>query len=124
MPGSQIIGIVTFARVASNRAKVVVVAGGVGGMVVVVARRGTRAILVASPGGTIAIGKLGRSTIRVDVVSQGENRAGNIIQKLCSCLIIVTTATGDITCAHENRVRRLSQSGLRGRVRTSHHQTT
>src|SRR4026207_860721 len=116
MPGSQIIGIVTLARVASDCAKVVVVAGGVGSMVVVVARRGTRAILVASPGGTITIGELGRRTIRVDVVSQGENRAGNIIQKLCSCLIIVTPATSDITWPHENRVRRLSQSGLRGRV--------
>src|SRR5688500_11340671 len=122
MPGSQIVGIVAFTRVTSRRAKVVVIAGGVGGMIVMVTGRRTCAVLVASPAGTIAIGKFRWSAIRVDIVSQGENGASNIVKKLCSCLVIFTTAIGNVACAHENRVRRLGLGSLRGRIRASHHQ--
>src|SRR5215210_2445011 len=108
MPCSQVIGIVTLRRIARCSAKVAKITGCTSGMVLVVAWYWAGSILMATPGWSIAVGKLGRSTIRVDIVAQSDNSAGDAIEKFCSRLVIIATAVGDVACPHENRVAPLS----------------
>src|SRR5688572_32162932 len=79
-------------------------------MVVVVAGYRFGAILMATPGRSIAVRKLGGSTIRVDIVTHGKNGAGNIIEKFCRRLVILAATVSDVACPHENRVAPLSRS--------------
>ena len=69
MPGTQVVGIVAFGRLAGSFPEVVEVPFGSLVAVVVVAWGGFRAVLVATPRGVVAVGELFGRSILVCVVA-------------------------------------------------------
>jgi hypothetical protein len=88
-------------------------------MVIMIPRRGTSAILVASPGWTVTVRKLSRCAVRVDIIAQRENGTRDIVEQFCRGFIIVMTAISDIARPDEDRVGRLSENIHGRRERTS-----
>jgi hypothetical protein len=100
MPCSQIEGIIAPAvtgAVGIQRGgflpKVGVITGCTGNVVIVVAYRWSGAILMATPGWSVAVVKLGCRTIRVDIIAQGKYSPADGIEKICSRLILAIATT-------------------------------
>jgi len=105
MPLSQVVGVVALAWVTCRRAKVVVIPGCARHMIVMVAWNRFGAVLVATPGWAIAVTELACCSIWVGIVTQGENRARNVVEKFCGCLILRTTAVGYIAGPYKDWIR-------------------
>ena len=66
---------------------------------------GMGAALVAPPTGVVAIAKLLGSSFFVGVVTDGEDFAGNSVEKFCGSFgAREIRAVRDIACAYENRI--------------------
>ena len=104
MPLSQIVGVVALLWIASGRAKVIEVSGGLRGVVFVVANARAGTLFVAAPGGIVALRKLGGSTGLVGVVAQGVDGARDVLKQLGRGLIARASTVGYIPRSDQHRI--------------------
>src|SRR5215204_5003164 len=107
VPGPSIVGVVASAGLARTPSEVIEVGlrpGG--GVVLVVARGGPRALLVFAPGGIVAVAELRAGALRVGVVAEGEYGSWCFAHKPCRFAVVLEVASGDVSCADQRCRRR------------------
>ncbi len=99
MPGAEIVAIVAAPSRTGVGAEVFEVRRRLRRFVIVIARRRTGALAMASPAQAVTLDKFLRRAVGVSVVADGENRAGYFVQQLRRRFRPVAVATGDIAGA-------------------------
>ena len=99
MPGAEIVAIEAAPWRAGIGAEVFEVRRRLSRFVIVISRRRTGALAMASPAQAVTLDKFLRRASGVSVIAGGENRAGNLVQQFRRRFRPVAVATGDIAGA-------------------------
>lgn len=103
MPVTEVVAVIAFARFARIFAEIFKIWSCHIGHVIMVARAGIGAFLVASPGWPIAILKLNCSTAVIGVIARGEYCCvGKAVEQRCSFFVIARPADSNITGSNQD----------------------
>src|SRR6266851_2119457 len=112
VPLPEIVTVIRLRRITRNSTKIAHVTCRAAAVVLVIPRRRPCPVLEASPGRSVAVSKLFVATIRISQIACRENSSGYLVEQLCRgiCTRQIVT-TGNIPCAHQNRVGSLIVDG-------------
>src|SRR5215207_3995075 len=109
VPGPSIVGVVASARLPRTPSEVIEVGlrpGG--GVVLVVARRGLRALLVLAPGGIVAVAELRAGALGVGTVAEVEDGSRYCAQQPCRFAVVPEVASGYVSRSDQRHRLRLA----------------
>jgi hypothetical protein len=121
VPASQVVGVVSFAGIASRCPEVVEVCGGASRLGLMVAWAGLGASLKLPPGRVVASGEVGRCAPGVGVVAEGSDRALNALEQAGRRLVAGASAGGDVPRPDQDRVADLLPRGRSVRPKRRYH---
>jgi hypothetical protein len=119
VPRAQVVAVRAGLGIARGGAEIIEVGRRAAGMEIMIAGGRARARFVTAPCGPVAILEFLRGAVGIDVVANGEHRAGNFVEEFCSGFCAGKIgAVGDVARADEHRIARARGRRLRrGRPR-------